>query len=42
MATLIVPHGNSLRALVIAIDGLNATQIESFDLSPGTLGRNAD
>lgn len=33
--TLIVSHGNTLRALAMAIDGLDATQIESFDLSTG-------
>ncbi len=33
--TLIVSHGNTLRALVMAIDGLDAEQIETFDLSTG-------
>ncbi len=33
--TLIVSHGNTLRALAMAIDGLDAAQIESFDLSTG-------
>ena len=33
--TLIVSHGNSLRALAMALDGLDADQIERFDLSTG-------
>lgn len=33
--TLIVSHGNTLRALAMAIDGLDAAQVESFDLSTG-------
>jgi len=34
--TLIVAHGNSLRALVMALDGLNEEGIEKFSLSTGT------
>lgn len=33
--TLIVSHGNSLRALVMALDGMTADEVESFDLSTG-------
>lgn len=33
--TLIVSHGNTLRALAMAIDGLDAAQVESLDLSTG-------
>lgn len=33
--TLIVSHGNTLRALAMAIDGLDAAQVERFDLSTG-------
>lgn len=34
-ATLIVSHGNTLRALAMALDGLDAREIERFDLSTG-------
>jgi 2,3-bisphosphoglycerate-dependent phosphoglycerate mutase len=33
--TLVVAHGNSLRALVMALDGLDETQIERFDIPTG-------
>jgi 2,3-bisphosphoglycerate-dependent phosphoglycerate mutase len=33
--TLIVSHGNSLRALAMTLDGLDAREIEGFDLSTG-------
>jgi 2,3-bisphosphoglycerate-dependent phosphoglycerate mutase len=33
--TLIVSHGNTLRALAMALDGLNASEIERFDLLTG-------
>jgi 2,3-bisphosphoglycerate-dependent phosphoglycerate mutase len=33
--TLVVSHGNSLRALAMALDGLDAAQVESFDLLNG-------
>lgn len=34
-ATLIVAHGNSLRALIMALDGMTAGEVECFDLSTG-------
>ena len=33
--TLVVSHGNSLRALAMALDGLDAAAVEHFDLSTG-------
>jgi 2,3-bisphosphoglycerate-dependent phosphoglycerate mutase len=36
-ATLVVTHGNTLRALIMALDGMDATAIESFDVSTGSL-----
>ena len=33
--TLVVSHGNTLRALAMALDGLDATEVEHFDLSTG-------
>jgi 2,3-bisphosphoglycerate-dependent phosphoglycerate mutase len=33
--TLIVSHGNTLRALAMALDGLDAGAVERFDLSTG-------
>ena len=32
---LVVSHGNSLRALAMALDGLDAREVESFDLPNG-------
>lgn len=34
--TLVVSHGNTLRALAMALDGLDAREIERFDLLTGT------
>lgn len=34
-ATLIVAHGNSLRALIMALDGLTPTEIPTFELATG-------
>ncbi len=33
--TLVVSHGNTLRALAMALDGLDASEIERFDLLSG-------
>ena len=33
--TLVVSHGNTLRALCMALDGLDAAAVEGFDLSTG-------
>jgi len=35
--TLLVSHGNTLRALVMALDGMSATAIEGFDVSTGSI-----
>lgn len=34
--TLIVSHGNTLRALIMALDGMSAEAIEGFDVSTGS------
>jgi 2,3-bisphosphoglycerate-dependent phosphoglycerate mutase len=31
-ATLVVAHGNSLRALAMALDGIDAVGVETFDI----------
>jgi len=36
-ATLLVSHGNTLRALVMALDGMSAEAIEGFDVSTGSI-----
>jgi len=35
--TLIVTHGNTLRALIMALDGMDAEAVEGFDVSTGTI-----
>jgi 2,3-bisphosphoglycerate-dependent phosphoglycerate mutase len=35
--TLVVSHGNTLRALVMALDGMSAEAIEGFDVSTGSI-----
>jgi 2,3-bisphosphoglycerate-dependent phosphoglycerate mutase len=35
--TLLVSHGNTLRALVMALDGMSAEAIEGFDVSTGSI-----
>jgi 2,3-bisphosphoglycerate-dependent phosphoglycerate mutase len=36
-STLVVSHGNTLRALVMALDGMSAEAIEGFDVSTGSI-----
>jgi 2,3-bisphosphoglycerate-dependent phosphoglycerate mutase len=35
--TLLVSHGNTLRALVMALDGMSAEAIEGYDISTGSI-----
>ncbi len=35
--TLVVSHGNTLRALIMALDGMSAETIEGFDVSTGSI-----
>jgi len=35
--TLIVSHGNTLRSLIMALDGMSAEEVEGFDISTGSI-----
>jgi len=35
--TLIVSHGNTLRSLIMALDGMSAEEVEDFDISTGSI-----